>query len=161
MNKKSEEPSTIDCEREIHGQSVDYYLQQLVSLANENEYEIGITLLLGGSVVSGILIGGRKYFDTFAADFSAAWTGEDKDEIHNSFAAYGDIYDPAKRKQLPMPPQYIHLQNARIQFLNGSMPTNGGVLWRGKINAVSGFHLGMLAYGGNNSFIPKPVYEAA
>jgi hypothetical protein len=149
MSEDMEELSPIEVEQEIHGQSVDWYLQKIVSLANDVGVglEMGITLVLGGSVISGILISGKKYFDTFASDLSAAWPGANKEEIRKSFASLGAIYDQGDGQEELPPPQYIHLSNARIYSPSGSLPTKGGVLWRGKINAVSGFSLGLFASG--------------
>lgn len=143
MNDEKDKDSIIEIEQAIHGQGIDWYLQKLVSLANENGLEIGITLIIGGSIVSGTIVSGKKYFETFAAEFSAAWPGDDKESIRESFASFASIYESADDKEL-QPPQYIHLTNARFHAAEGNLPTNGGVLWRGKINAVSGFNLGSL-----------------
>jgi hypothetical protein len=136
--------SAVELEQEIHGQSIDWYLQKLVHLANVNGWEFGLTLVLGGSVVSGIVISGKKYFDTFADEISQAWPGDDKEELRSAFASHGEIYDLPEGEE-PRPPQYIHLKDARISYPNGNIPSSGTVLWRGKINAVSGFNLGMLS----------------
>jgi hypothetical protein len=147
VNEEESELSPIEIEQGIHGQGIDWYLQKLVSLANEAGLEMGLTLLVGGNIVSGTLISGKKYFETFAAEFSAAWPGEDKETIRTSFASYTSIYDHAERQEEAPPPQYIHLQNTKFHSASGNIPSSGGVLWRGRINAVSGFNLGSLSSG--------------
>jgi hypothetical protein len=129
------------------GQSVDWYLQSLVSTVNTLEtLEIGITLVVGGSVVSGRLVSGKKYFETFAKEFSDPWPGETKEQIRAAFARHADIYKiDEKGQENPPPPQFIHLIDARCFYPGSELPNNGGVLWRGKINAVSGFSLGALS----------------
>jgi hypothetical protein len=127
------------------GQSVDWYLQRLVSIANASELEVGITLVIGGSVVSGRLIGGRKYFEEFAREFSDAWPGDAKDRIRDAFARQGEIYSAGSEEDKAVPPQFIHLADARCFYPGSQLPNNSGVLWRGKINAVSGFSLGALS----------------
>jgi hypothetical protein len=144
MSEKTEESSNLEIGQEIHDRSVDWFLQILVSLANHGSLEMSITLVLGGSVVSGTLISGKKYFDMFSSSFSAAWPGEDKEEIRQSFAKYGTIFDQEDEQEQMPQPQYIHLADARFPSPNGNMPTNSGVLWRGRINAISGFSLGEL-----------------
>jgi hypothetical protein len=146
VSKEMNEPSTTDIEQDIHGHSVDWFLQQLVCLTNGAGLEMGITLVLGGSVVSGTLISGKKYFDSFASNFSSMLpNGSKKEEMRQLLASHGNLYDDeGEHLQLP---QYIHLSNARVYSPNGgNIPTNG-MLWRGKINAVSGFNLGVLSSG--------------
>ena len=146
MTEVSTEPTAIEIEQGIHGQSVDWYLQELVGLANTSGLEMGLTLNVGGSVVSGTLISGRKYFETFAQQFASAWPGDEetKENIRKSLATHAKIYDSPETEDLP-PPQYVHLTNAKVHSPTGSLPTNSGVLWRGKVNAVSGFSLGSLS----------------
>lgn len=142
-------PSEVEIKQAIEGQSVDWYLQTLVQLCNRTGLEIGITLNIGGSVISGLLIGGKRYFEDFAKEFSDAWDGPDKEDIRAAFAQHGAIYDKPSAtdqdEQVSPSVQYIHLANARVFTTNQPLPSNRGVLWRGKINAVSGFWLGQLA----------------
>ena len=150
MTENDKKPTQAEIEQKIHGQSVDWYLLHLVSLANENGLEFGLTLTVGGSIVSGTLISGKKYFETFASDLSSAWPGDEdaKEIIRSSFAGWSAIYNRKKEDDDDRPPpQYIHLSNARVHTPQGSLPTNTGVLWRGKINAVSGFSLGSFTIG--------------
>jgi hypothetical protein len=140
--------SELDMKIEVDGFSIDWYLQSLVSIVNSastegTEIEISLTLVVGGSLVSGMLISGKKYFDIFADEFSAAWPGE-KSSIRESFASNGKIYekdDESEGKSKPLP-QFIHMRNARVYNGGSPFPQKQGVLWRGKINAVSGFNLG-------------------
>jgi hypothetical protein len=149
MEKQAEkEPSEIEIKQSFEGISLDWYLQHLVKLANDTGLEFGITLSVGGSVVSGTLISGRKYFDKFASEFSASWPGQDKEEIKSSISKIGAIYDKPDNEEdrlVNPPPQFIHLANARIFHGREMLPSSVGVLWRGKLNAVSGFSLGSLS----------------
>ena len=132
------------------GQSVDWYLQTLVSITNTQGMEFGITLLVEGIIVSGILIGGKKYFETFAEEFADAYPGdaETKEMFRDAIASAAGIYERKENGEDVTPPQFIHLANARCFSPDGKLlPTNRGILWRGKINAVSGFILGTLSTG--------------
>jgi hypothetical protein len=146
MNAQRQKLSDVELKLYSDGQSVDWYLQQLVAIVNKSDIEFGITLVVGGSVMSGRLIGGKRYFEEFARDFSAAWPTETKDEIRRALASKGELYDNSKDTDtLSTPPQFIHLADARCFYPGSQLPNNRGVLWRGKINAVSGFSLGSLS----------------
>ena len=130
----------------LDGNSVDWFLQKLVALANEGTLEFGITLFAEGLIVSGQLVSGKKYFSLFAQEFANAYPGdeESKANIKAAFESNGEIYDHDAETEMP-PPQFIHLANARCFAHNGQpLPNNRGIPWRGKINAISGFNLGQL-----------------
>ncbi len=125
----------------------DWFLQSLVNMANEGNIGIGITLQVSGLLVSGTLVGGRKYFDGFAEDFASAFLNDPDtaESVRTSFSKYGGIYDKKEGEEIP-PPQYIHLENARFFSTTGSpTPGNRGVWWRGRISEVGGFMLGSLS----------------
>lgn len=119
----------------IDGRSVDWYLQALVSIVDSLPVEMGITLVIGGSVVSGTLIGRKKFFEFLSREFSEAWP-LDKARFRDAMTPE----DPGTEDD-PALTQYLHLADARIISPGGTIPANRGVLWRGKINAVSGFSL--------------------
>ena len=142
----SEPLSNEEFELAQDGNSVDWFLQNLVSIANSGSLEFGVTLFTEGLIVSGQLVSGKKYFSTFANEFSDAYPGDDdsKANIKSVFESNGEIYDRGSDADVP-PPQFIHLINARCFAHNGQpLPNNRGVTWRGRINAVSGFNLGQL-----------------
>ncbi|WP_433704437.1 gas vesicle accessory protein GvpU [Paraburkholderia sacchari] len=121
---------------------LDWYLQSLVNMANTTGLSMGITIVLGGTVVSGTLIGGKTYFDTFAQNFVDAWPDlaqESRDPLRETLAKpgehYGNGYDEAGTS-------FIHLKDATIRTPSGYMPTSTGLLWRGRLSEVSGFSLG-------------------
>jgi hypothetical protein len=128
----------------------DWFLQSLVNMANGSGFEVGITLQVSGLLVSGILVGGKAYFEGFADDFSSAFANdpEGAESVRSSFAKYGEIYKEEEGKESP-PPQYIHLKNTRFFNTSGNpIPGNRGVWWRGRISEVGGFTLGSLAKEG-------------
>ena len=108
--------------------------------------EIGITLHVGGSLVSGTLINGKKYFDGIAELMTGANTNLPKVAASwKSIAEFGQIYDaPAEDGRLKNT-QYIHLKNARTFGNAGTIiPARLGVLWRGRLSNVAGFSFGIL-----------------
>lgn len=149
---------TTAAENETNGPSifdqspnVDWMLANLIFYA-EHGYEIGVTLLVGGQSVSGNVISGRKYFEGISELMAnAAFKGSDDNTmsatIAKNFATWKQLYAvPASLDELK--PNYIHLSNT--QWLNGDgrpIPSNGGVLWRGKLSAVDGYIFGTISAG--------------
>ena len=121
----------------------DWFLQSLINIVNTEEMSFGITLNVGGLLVSGTLIGGQHYFEGFGSDFSGG--DESAENLKKAFAKYSNIYTQEKEDKQKSP-RYIHLQDA--QFFNTSgnpIPSNKGVWWRGRVSEVSGFMLGSLS----------------
>lgn len=146
-------PDYIQVKRELDGASVDYVLQDMVDLANKIEtFSMGLTLHVGGGIVTGRLIGGRRYFEEMAATF----LGKDgsRNVLYDWMMSYQKLYplpgngpedsgDPEAGRH---PPLYIHLSDAHFVTPGSApIPNNHGVLWRGTINSVSGWSLGVLA----------------
>lgn len=142
---------------------VDWFLQVFVELANEEPFEMPVTLASGGLVVSGQLVSGRRYFEGFAEEFAAAISDatEDVKTYWRDFLAdfgtsvYGgrgeDLSDAADESESNgedddvSDPHYIHLRDARFFHQGtGHAPLVAGVWWRARIEAVDGFFLGRL-----------------
>src|SRR5689334_14729448 len=73
----------------------DWFLSQLVGWANQFDVEQGITLAVGGAMISGQLISGKRYFDELAAFFMSA-TGaatEVKQSLSDAIKGWTVIYD--------------------------------------------------------------------
>lgn len=129
-----------------HVAQPDWFLQSFVDIVNASELEFGITLQVSGLLVSGNLVGGKKYFDGFAEDFSGAYANdpETAEIIKNSLAKHGEMYEEKEGVEI-LPPQFIHLKNAHFFNTSGSpIPGNKGVWWRGRVSEVGGFTLGIL-----------------
>jgi hypothetical protein len=130
----------------------DFFLQNLVSLVNgSKDMRIGLTLTVGGTLISGVIIGGMEYFDKFSSQFITGYkldTDDKSQELMNKyFDSYKKIYtSPLTDDEEKQGPAYIHLDNVRIyQEQNKPIPTNDGMLWRGKISDVQGFTLGVIS----------------
>lgn len=131
--------------------NTDHFLQSLVDLTNSNEtFALDVTLTIGGTIVTGRMVSGLKYFDAISAYNRSGLEGADDEmmrKYYDSFTAVysmGDPTDPNKPG-----PRYIHLENARYQKDGGFVPTppGEGMWWRGKIEAVDAFSFGMLSAG--------------
>jgi hypothetical protein len=99
------------------------------------------------------MIGGKTYFDEFARQFKDGFkdiSSETAATIEKAFKRLGAVYDPIQKESqvdAPIPkPHLIHLKGAQI-YLSGASPTPSekGVLWRGRLEAVDGFSLGKVS----------------
>jgi hypothetical protein len=129
----------------------DWFLQNLVNLVNARDVKLGITLNVGGFLVSGILVSGQKFFSGFGADLGSSFDDpEIRRGVEQAYAHLGDIYTPASAGSgggagVTTPPNYLHLMQAQFFQIGGApIPGNKGVWWRGRISEVGGFFLGML-----------------
>ena len=136
------------------GTSIDWFLQKVVNRANSQGLEFGITINVSGQTISGILISGKKYFEMIYDTFPDAFPDKNQENIKEAFADddnveelvfadEADIDELNNDEEQLLPAQYIHLMNASIHSTDGSLSANSGVLWRGKINSVSGFNFGI------------------
>jgi hypothetical protein len=130
--------------------TVDWFLQALVSIVNDESASIPITLSVGGLLISGEMIGGKTYFDEFARQFKEDFKGissKTAATIEEAFKRLGDVYDPIQEELLGnayIPkPHLVHLRNVQMYHAGGPpLLSEKGVLWRGRLEAVDGFSLG-------------------
>lgn len=128
--------------------STDWLLQEFISMVNTYDMAIGITLNVGGLLVSGELIGGKKYFEGIGKDFAISLGGSDK--IKKSFEDWGrKIYSGETNKKSRRDlkePYFIHLKNAKFYYPGQQpIPKNQGVRWRSRLEAIDAFCLGSLS----------------
>jgi len=127
--------------------NTDWFLEMLVEMQNGTDGYVGITLNVGGMLLTGDLISGHKYFEWFADSFTKGVVkGEDSQKIREVLASLGDIYTKDKKVDKTKPPVYIHIKDAKFFQPGGndSIPTSENTWWRGRISAVDGFILGKI-----------------
>ncbi len=123
----------------------DWFLQQLIHIANISESVWQITLNVSGFLVSGTLIGGVEYFESLGNEMSRDLSAEAAKTIKNLFSSPASFYTSDIYKEKPNI-GYIHLKDAKFFHPGGApVPNNRGVLWRGRIEEVSGFSFGLLS----------------
>src|SRR5450755_3147485 len=93
MTENSEKPITREesvgkTPSRFEHPTVDFVLQAIVDLTNETGIEMGITLCVGGIVVSGQLISGKTYFEEIANEALQASGPADQAEVRQSFSDY-------------------------------------------------------------------------
>ena len=146
MSTQTQEPT--HSEIPLH-QNSDWFLQSLVSIANSGPLEFGITLQVGGFLVSGSLVNGATYFEGFAAQFASTFPKEFAKDMQDAIGSHGAVYKkPREEEDSPLlQPTFIHLKGARF-FNNSGKPIpidKEGVWWRGRLSEVSGFVFGSLS----------------
>ncbi|MCQ9186327.1 hypothetical protein KMT30_46300, partial [Streptomyces sp. IBSBF 2953] len=57
------------------GRQTDWLLQWFTKFVNNTQLQIGITLTVGGNLISGTLISHQTYFEQLALDFSTPFGG--------------------------------------------------------------------------------------
>jgi hypothetical protein len=134
-------------EVEINGHKDDT-IQLLVNLVNSKpDFQIGITLQMGGFLVSGRIISGDNYFDKLGAIMASGLSDGDNENaklVHESIKALGKKY---KEQRLNESIEYgvttyIHLENCTLGDVR--LRSTFQTLWRGRISEVAGFFIGEL-----------------
>jgi hypothetical protein len=142
---------------EIKSDRQDWLLENFVLNATLLEANIGITLMVGGIVITGTLIGVKEYFREFGKLLA---TGHSSLSSNNIIKQYEDIglqtFQDMKTEYEEGPEivlnrlTYIHLKNAKILHGNLLIPNGADFLWRGRLIEIDGFALGSLSH-------PKPT----
>lgn len=125
----------------------DWLLTQLVQWA-ELGLSTGVTLFVGGSVVSGILTGEDAYISKLREGFAEGLAGSPSAEpIDRALASMLEAVKSPPQDEGSIPyPRYAHLRDAQV-FAPGSgpMPSNEAISLRIKLGSVDSFSLGIMA----------------
>lgn len=124
-------------------ESADLQLQLLVSIANKG-MAFPITLFVSGTIISGTLVGVRRWQEGFAEAFTTGWSEEATASYREATGLNEPAPDPDKDDKQPLDTlKYVHLMEARV-FAPGVKPLpENGLLWRGKLSDVNGFSYGV------------------
>lgn len=149
MEEKSsnhEENKAAASEPPAEAPQIDWLLQELVFLVNKFDLRIGVTLTVGGNLLSGEMIGGAHYFKTMKENFAQS---KGASEIGKSISVAMERYEGNFREYMAQdettPPAFIHLLEAKLHGPN-TVPGSSTIqsLWRGRLSEVSGFTIGVL-----------------
>ena len=126
----------------------DPILRVLISVCNRGTLTFALTVAQGGLVISGTAVGVAQFMANVAAELEERGTTDaevlaDPLRLLAGFAEEspgpgGDGTDPVQ--DLPI---YLHLEQARIR--SGAAVVADGVRWRGRLEAVDGWSLGLHA----------------
>lgn len=122
------------------GARKDSILEFFVQAANSYDFSLDISLNVNGAVISGTLISAKDYFETMSETFEDG--NEIAQKISEQLAATGESFESSKSAEA----NFIHLKNTKV-YCGDSKPTpsEGIILWRGKLSEVDGFFLGRIS----------------
>jgi hypothetical protein len=144
----SESASDEAVEDEAPEDDGDWLLAIFVRAANRGA-SVSVTLSVGGSIVSGMLVGAAEYLEGLGAEFEAT-DMDDKDKMGDMFREMAvqarEEWSPENDEQTDdYVVSYIHLKDARyLGGAGGYMPSNRGLWWRGRLDKVDGWSFGSL-----------------
>src|SRR5438552_1252530 len=102
---------------ELEPEDHDWFLGVLVKSANNGSH-IGITLQIGGFLVSGTLIGGAEYFEGFAKDFATMIPEEFAESFRQGIAQGAEPYKAARAVDLELAVEFVHIKDGRFTAHN-------------------------------------------
>ncbi|MEW6113948.1 MAG: hypothetical protein AB1664_17575 [Thermodesulfobacteriota bacterium] len=142
----------------------DAVLSELVTQVNETNAEIPITLMIGGALVSGMLVGRNVYIDYLASEIGKVCGNEKIVSLiqQNCSAALKEKTAPPTTEESPSSPiRYLHLRGARFLTLHGGSGPTKGIWWRARISEIDGFSLGLMGEPSSErkSFTPPEIVD--
>jgi hypothetical protein len=137
----------------------DWALEDWVVYANEYGMEIGVTLQIGGFLVSGKTASGGEFLRNMGESLSEATMGagdkykEISEMLKNMYEkqaqnSYPQISleesESSKKKQSTREPSFIHLKQVAI-FTDSQISPIQVKYWRGKLASVDAWFLGTMS----------------
>ncbi len=131
--------------------AVDPMLQLFVRLMNSLDVQLGVTVLIGGSWVSGVLIPPRTFTEEAGAELVEK-AGAEAEGLQQFFRELGRHWFPNESEveaeatggQAPRRddrPFHLHLRNARLVTTTGTIPLDGAYM-RIRLAEVAGWVIG-------------------
>src|SRR5699024_9830863 len=107
---------------------------------------MGITLLVGGQIISGNLVGRKEWVDRHSIHENLDAPDEVISAFIDSFQQFGEDSDDTYTDDawIASRTNFIHLKDAFYVTAQGNIPTNCNTLWRGNLSSVDGWNLGKL-----------------
>lgn len=124
----------------------DNILESFVKAANNHSFELDISLIVNGTIVTGTIIAAKDYFEQLSESLE---NGNDvAQELSEKFKAAGESADNNNDGEA----HFIHMKKTKI-YCGDSKPTpsKGDILWRGKLSEVDSFFLGKISEPKSNS----------
>lgn len=118
----------------------DSALAHLVICANL-DVAVDVTLIIGGQVVAGQLVSGKKYAETMAGNLR---TTNHSDEIKEEMASFFDnmAHEYRSEEGHSIPLNYLHIRNPSYMKGDGGWVSVQGSIVRIPIEKVCGFSFG-------------------
>ncbi|WP_199428810.1 hypothetical protein [Qaidamihabitans albus] len=128
----------------MESDQADFLLQAFVDAVNQaDDFTIAVTLSVPGGVVTGELITARRWMNEVA---NSVDTGDSAAAalVADVYREQATLYGSQRAQQNPLrgDVSYIHLRDAR--WVTGNGGVGPGLYWRGLLNEVAGWSLGLL-----------------
>jgi len=128
------------------------FLPELVKVGKASGFRPGVTLCVGGTLISGELIDGAEYFNQLVTETTAvpseSLSPQAAAQLTTLFQQFAARYTRPPADPVPAQggeTEHIHLRNARIRLLDGNDLLAGPKgLWRVRLTAVDAATLGLL-----------------
>lgn len=140
MNNTTSSPPQLDSRTpDAHDRNGDNLLKAIV-LAAHLGHRIPVTLTVGGTLVTGTIIEGGRYIDQLL-DAAVHPTDRSAEDIREALGGFREAYRQGQvfeAGRLGL----IHLEGAKFFSPGAAQPSlvdGEGVLWRGRLDQVSGF----------------------
>lgn len=112
--------------------------------------EISISVSMNGTIVSGMMTGMKRYYETIQKVLNDTVQGDSAKDTELAREGLKMMFD-----QIKQPPstekqeegvEYDHIFMRNVKIYNGALvfPTIGTTYWVGRIDSVDGFCLGMM-----------------
>lgn len=143
---------------------IDPMLQLFVRVMNRSLTQCGISLLVGGTWVSGRLITPRMYTTELGHE-AVTTAGQAAEGFHIFFDEVGGAWFPSESERAAttggaepeeVGPYYLHLRQARVFTGGGPIPEDGFYM-RIRLDQVAGWAIGELGPPGYQSAGPPPA----
>jgi len=117
----------------------DNILEVFTTAVNKYDFSLDITLNVKGAVITGTMISAKEYFESLSEVF------EEGNDIAQTLSGQLSQAGEAAENSNDSEANFIHMQNTKV-YCGDTKPTpsQGEVLWRGKMNEVDGFFLGKI-----------------
>lgn len=118
----------------------DEDLTFLNGIVNKLNLGIGVTLFVKGSVITGSLIAGRKYYQLVSDGLKSS--GEIGEALSTYFETKGKDGYTSEDPDFEYPNNFLHLENIKVRCDNGQMGPLGNAMLRVKIDEIDGHFIG-------------------
>lgn len=117
----------------------DNTLAFFATVVNRNDFSLDITLNVKGAVITGTMVPAGKYFESLSETFEGS--GDVAEALSEQLAQASENAQSTKDGT----PNFIHLEGAKVYCGDAKpTPSQGDILWRGKLSEVDGFFLGKI-----------------
>ncbi|GAB6899468.1 gas vesicle accessory protein GvpU [Kineosporia succinea] len=133
----------------------DPILRLFASIAEQAAFELGITVAVDGALVSGVLVGQDEWLRLLGQTLDGGESIAQSLRRYlnkNLHEAVTEVIEPLNDDPEPEEYEYLHLKGARYVSGESFVPTppSGPVLWRGRIEHISGWSWGTLSAPGGH-----------